>query len=82
MELNLSSNFIIWRDKRSYKLLSAVSTASPGTRELVNMNYAVIVRPAIGYCSIQWTQAAGDPYSFTVSEDTDAFAIADLGEYW
>jgi len=45
------------------------------------MNYAVIVRPGIGYCSIQWTQDPNDPYSFTVSEDTDAFALADLGEY-
>jgi hypothetical protein len=44
------------------------------------MNYGVVVRPGIGYCSIQWTQAGNDPYSFTVSEDTDVFAVTDLGE--
>jgi hypothetical protein len=46
------------------------------------MNYAVIVRPGIGYCSIRWAQDTADSYSFTVSEDTDAFAVTDLGEYW
>jgi hypothetical protein len=35
------------------------------------MNYGVGVRAAPGYCSIEWTQASNDPYSFTVSGDTE-----------
>ncbi|GFG39627.1 hypothetical protein Cfor_02901, partial [Coptotermes formosanus] len=50
-----------------------------GTRQIANLNYAVVVRPGIGYCSIQWSQQTGDPYSFTVSGDTDAVAVTDLG---
>jgi hypothetical protein len=80
MRQNLSSRLFILKDKQSYKLLSAVSTVSPGTRQLVNMNYAVVVRPGIGYCSIVWSQDTDDSYSFTVSEDTDGVAVADLGE--
>jgi hypothetical protein len=44
------------------------------------MNYAVVVRPGIGYCSIVWSQDANDPYSFTVSEDTEGVPVAALGE--
>ncbi|XP_069701068.1 uncharacterized protein [Periplaneta americana] len=40
------------------------------TRELANLNYGVCIRMAPGYCSIEWRQAANDPYSFTVSGDT------------
>lgn len=41
-----------------------------GTRELANLNYGVCVEMQPGYCSIEWSQAAGDAYSFSVSGNT------------
>ncbi|XP_033610133.1 uncharacterized protein LOC111871409 [Cryptotermes secundus] len=50
-----------------------------GTRQLANTNYGVCVRMAQGYCSIQWQQNPSDPYSFTVSGDTDGIDPTLLG---
>jgi hypothetical protein len=52
-----------------------------GTRQLANTNYGVCVRMAQGYCSIQWQQNPSDPYSFTVSGDTDGIDPTLLGTY-
>jgi len=51
-----------------------------GTRQLTNTNYGVCVRMAAGYCSIQWQQNSNDPYSFTVSGDTDGIDPTLLGK--
>lgn len=45
-------------------------TNATGTRELANLNYGVCIEMQPGYCSIEWSQTSGDPYSFTVTNDT------------
>jgi hypothetical protein len=45
------------------------------------MKYGVGVQQEPGYCSIEWMQDPTDPYSFTVSEDTDIFTVNQLGMY-
>ncbi|KAK3921263.1 Cubilin [Frankliniella fusca] len=50
-----------------------------GTREIANLDYMACVRPAAGYCSIEWSQLADDPYSFTVSGDTSVLDATTLG---
>lgn len=47
-----------------------VNMLRPGTRELANLNYGVCVDMRPGYCRIRWSQAVGDPYSFTITGDT------------
>ncbi|XP_075229857.1 uncharacterized protein LOC142329296 [Lycorma delicatula] len=39
-------------------------------RQLAGLNYGVCIRNEAGYCTIQWSQAANDKYSFTVSSNT------------
>jgi hypothetical protein len=53
-----------------------------GTRQIANTNYGVFVRAGLGYCSITWSQVSGDPYTFTVSGDTDALPTNLLGKYF
>lgn len=62
---------------RSFNYGQAANALSPannpgmlGTRQIANMNYGACVRAAPGYCSIQWAPAGGDPFAFTVSENT------------
>ncbi|XP_052132541.1 uncharacterized protein LOC113202409 [Frankliniella occidentalis] len=50
-----------------------------GTREIANLDYTACVRPAAGYCSIEWSQPTDDPYSFTVSGDTSVVDPTLLG---
>jgi hypothetical protein len=50
-----------------------------GTRQLVDLNYGVGVRLEPGYCSIEWKQASGDPFSFTVSGDTGGVVPGEYG---
>lgn len=38
---------------------------------LLNLNYGVCVKPALGYCSIIWSQSANNMYTFTVSGNSD-----------
>ncbi|KAJ1524906.1 hypothetical protein ONE63_009765 [Megalurothrips usitatus] len=57
----------------------AVGATPMGTREIANLDYSVCVRPAAGYCSIEWSQLADDPYSFTISSDTDGLDNTVLG---
>ncbi|XP_034254305.1 uncharacterized protein LOC117653057 [Thrips palmi] len=58
---------------------TAVGQTPAGTREMANLDYNVCVRPAAGYCSIEWSQPTDDPYSFTVSSDTDGLDTTVLG---
>ncbi|XP_015116061.1 uncharacterized protein LOC107040478 [Diachasma alloeum] len=44
------------------------TTTSIGTRQMQNLNYKICVRPALGDCTIEWSQP--DPTSFTVSGDS------------
>lgn len=48
----------------------------PGTREIANMHYGVCIAAVPGYCSIRWSQAAGDDYSFTITDSTIGAAVA------
>lgn len=41
---------------------------------LANLNYAVCVRVANGYCGIKYAQSSTDPYSFTISNDASGGA--------
>lgn len=50
-----------------------------GTRQIANMNYGICIAMVPDYCSIRWSQTAGDPTSFTVSGDTDGTAPDALG---
>ncbi|XP_048488813.1 uncharacterized protein LOC105380153 [Plutella xylostella] len=50
-----------------------------GTRQMVNLNYGICIRMEAGYCSIQYAQAAGDPYSFTVTGDVEGADATVLG---
>lgn len=62
-------------------LRGELAVAAPiGTREIANLDYSVCVRPAAGYCSIEWSQPSDEPYSFTVSGDTSALDVTVLGE--
>ncbi|CAG4942041.1 unnamed protein product [Colias eurytheme] len=42
-----------------------------GTRQLANLNYGICIRMEAGYCGIQYSQAAGDQFSFTVTGDVE-----------
>ncbi|XP_077265998.1 uncharacterized protein LOC143899525 isoform X1 [Temnothorax americanus] len=48
-----------------------------GTRQMVNHRYGVCVRMALGYCSIEWSQA--DIFSFSVSGDTGTIGSDIIG---
>lgn len=49
-----------------------------GTRQIANHNYGICIRMEAGYCSIRWSQTA-DPYSFTVSDNTESTDLPLLG---
>lgn len=63
---------------RSFNYAQTVSSESvevngailPGTRQIANQNYGVCIAMQPGYCGIEWSQASGDIYSFTVSNST------------
>ncbi|XP_018332641.1 uncharacterized protein LOC108742105 [Agrilus planipennis] len=59
----------------SSAILNFNGTNFPGTRELANLNYGVCIQMVPGYCAIQWSQSAGDPYSFSVSGDTVGLSV-------
>nr|XP_050847063.1 uncharacterized protein LOC127062600 isoform X1 [Vespula vulgaris] len=63
----------------SFNYGTTVNSRSPmvGTREMVNLNYGVCVRMALGYCSIQWSQS--DINSFSISGDTSTLDPTIIG---
>ncbi|KAG7202394.1 hypothetical protein KM043_018710 [Ampulex compressa] len=63
----------------SFNYGTAVNPRAPdfGTRQMVNLNYGVCIRMALGYCSIEWSQS--DNASFTVSGDTNSFDPSLIG---
>ncbi|XP_015186546.1 PREDICTED: uncharacterized protein LOC107071777 [Polistes dominula] len=72
----------------SFNYGTTVNSRQPdvATREMVNLNYGVCVRMALGYCSIEWSQS--NMYSFSISGVTGGFldptlpgtsAVADSG---
>ena len=44
--------------------------ADEDPNHLANLNYAICIRVANGYCGIRYSQVANDEYSFTISGDT------------
>lgn len=50
-----------------------------GSRQLASTNYGICVRASGGTCSITWSQASGDPYSFTVTNDVGSVDPSLLG---
>ncbi|XP_071452341.1 uncharacterized protein [Hetaerina americana] len=68
---------------KSFNYAATANTAAgvtlAGTREMTNLNYGVCVQMAAGYCSITWSQNPSDPYSFTVTGDTDGLDTTILG---
>ncbi|XP_014369924.2 uncharacterized protein LOC106719946 [Papilio machaon] len=50
-----------------------------GTRQIANLNYGICIRMEAGYCAIQYSQAANDIYSFTVTGDVDGADNTVLG---
>jgi hypothetical protein len=61
-------------------LHSYYSVFLKGNRQLSHLKYGVSVQPSPGYCGIEWMQDRDDPYSFTVSGDTNSAGV-DLGMY-
>lgn len=66
--------------KSSNVLTAILHVLAPdfGTRQMVNLNYGVCIRMALGYCSIEWSQS--DNASFTVSGDTNSFDPSLIGQ--
>lgn len=56
-------------------VINANNETRPGTRELANLNYGVCIAMQPGYCSIQWSQSAGEDTSFTVTGDTISTSV-------
>ena len=50
-----------------------------GSRQIANTRYAMCVRAASQSCSITWTQASNDMYSFTMTDDVGSVDPALLG---
>ncbi|XP_035736300.1 uncharacterized protein LOC118447879 isoform X1 [Vespa mandarinia] len=63
----------------SFNYGTTVNSRSPevGTREMVNLNYGICIRMALGYCSIQWSQS--DINSFSISGDTSTLDPTIIG---
>ena len=39
------------------------------TNQLANMNYAICIRAANGFCGVRYSQVSTDPFSFTLTGD-------------
>lgn len=50
-----------------------------GTRQIVNLNYGICIRMEAGYCAIQYSQVAGDAFSFTLTGDVEGADNTVLG---
>uniref|UniRef100_A0A336KGM7 CSON006753 protein n=1 Tax=Culicoides sonorensis TaxID=179676 RepID=A0A336KGM7_CULSO len=50
-----------------------------GSRQLANTRYGICVRAGATKCSITWTQASADIYSFTMTDDVGSVDLSLLG---
>lgn len=50
-----------------------------GSRQLANTIYGICVRASAGSCSITWSQASNDLYSFTMTDDVGSVDPTLLG---